>query len=148
MKIILNKDVKGTGKAGQIINVSDGYAKNFLLKKNLAIEATKDILKQHETKINSANHHALEEIKECEKLSETLKQKMISIKAKAGQNGRIFGSVTSKDVSSAIKTQLGLDIDKRKITIELDIKAFGTYNISIKLHTKVLANMKVSVIEE
>lgn len=73
---------------------------------------------------------------------------MISIKAKAGQNGRIFGSVTSKDVSSAIKTQLGLDIDKRKITIELDIKAFGTYNISIKLHTKVLANMKVSVIEE
>ncbi len=148
MKVILKADVKGSGKAGDLVNVSDGYAKNFLFKKGLAAPATAQNLSEKKAKDEAAEHRLAEELAQAEKTAERLEGKTINLTAKAGSAGRLFGSVTAKEIAKAVSQGFGIPLDKRKISLESDIKAFGVYNFTVKLHTKVSANMKVSVTEE
>ncbi len=148
MKVILKQDVKGSGKAGEMVNVSDGYAKNFLLKKGLAVEATAQAINDKANKDAADAHHKQVALDDAKAVAKDLSDKGIKITAKGGANGHLFGSVTAKEVGIALKEQYGVDIDKRKITLESDIKAFGTYTCDIKLHTGVVAKMKVVVSEQ
>ena len=148
MKVILKQDVKGSGKKGDMVNVSDGYARNFLLKKGLAVEATAQTISEKKAKDASALHHAEQEYLAAQKKAEALNGKIVKVTAKAGESGRLFGSVTSKEIAKALQEQYSINADKRKIALDLEIKAFGTYNFTLKLHPKVTANMKVSVSEK
>ena len=148
MKVILTQDVKGSGKKGDVVNVSDGYAQNFLLKKGLAIEATTVAMNQLNMAKESKDFHSEEIRKACEENSKKIDAKTVVIKAKAGAAGKLFGSVTAKEIAAAIKAQFGIDVDKRKIVLDSDIKAFGAYQVSLKLHPQVSAKLTVSVSEE
>lgn len=147
MKVILLQDVKGTGKKGELVNVSDGYARNFLLPKKAAKEATAQAMSE----LKNAEVSKAFQIEEAKKAANASKKliegKSLSIKAKAGQGGRLFGSVTAKEISAELKKQFGLNVDKRKISLDTDIKAFGTYNAEIKLYTGIAATLKVVVTE-
>lgn len=147
MKVILLQDVKGTGKKGELKEVSDGYARNFLLPKNLAKKATAQAMSE----LKNAEESKAFKIEEDKKKANTEKAKIegksINIKAKAGQGGRLFGSVTAKEISAELKKQFGINIDKRKISLDIDIKAFGTYNAEVKLYTGIVAKVKVVVSE-
>ena len=147
MKVILKADVKGNGKKGEIINVSDGYARNFLFPKGLAVEANAQAMNEYNNAASSKAHHEkmLKEAAEANKAK--LDAASVTIKAKAGAGGRLFGSVTSKEIAAEIKNTLKLDIDKKKIVLDSDIKAFGTYNVPVKLYTGISANLKVIVTE-
>lgn len=147
MKVILLQDVKGTGKKGELVNVSDGYARNFLLPKKVAKEATAQAMSELKN-AEASKAFQIEEAKKAANASKKLIEgKSLSIKAKAGQGGRLFGSVTAKEISAELKKQFGLNVDKRKITLDTDIKAFGTYNAEIKLYTGIAATLKVVVTE-
>ncbi|MBQ7798880.1 MAG: 50S ribosomal protein L9 [Oscillospiraceae bacterium] len=147
MKVILKADVKGNGKKGEIINVSDGYARNFLFPKGLAVEANAQAMNEYNNAASSKAHHE----KVLKDAAEDAKKKLdvasVTIKAKAGAGGRLFGSVTSKEIAAEIKNALKLDVDKKKIVLDSDIKAFGTYTVPIKLYAGVTANLKVIVTE-
>jgi len=147
MKVILKADVKGNGKKGEIINVSDGYARNFLFPKGLAVEANAQAMNEYNNAASSKAHHEkmLKEAAEANKAK--LDAASVTIKAKAGAGGRLFGSVTSKEIAAEIKNTLKLDIDKKKIVLDSDIKAFGTYTVPVKLYTGISANLKVIVTE-
>jgi large subunit ribosomal protein L9 len=147
MKVILKQDVKGSGKAGDLVNVSDGYAKNFLIKKGLAIEATAAAINEKKTKDNAVRHHAQVELDNAFATAKALKDKSIKIIAKAGTGGKLFGSVTSKEIADTVSKDFDLSIDKRKIVLDNDIKSFGTFEFQLKLHTGVVAKMKVIVTE-
>ncbi len=152
MKVILRVDIKGTGKAGQLVEVSDGYARNYLLPKNLAEVADKGALNQLKTKVEAQKHHEEEERQKALATAEALNNKSVTCYAKAGQTesgqtGRLFGSVTTKEVADAIKEQLGVEVDRRKIAIDGDIKAFGTYKAQIKLKAGITAAINVVVSE-
>ncbi len=147
MKVILKADVKGNGKKGEIINVSDGYARNFLFPKGLAIEANAQAMNEYNNAVASKEHHEKELRAAAEEHKKKLEAATITIKAKAGSGGRLFGSVTSKEIASEIKAKLSLDIDKKKIVLDSDIKAFGTFTVPIKLYSGVTANLKVTVCE-
>ena len=141
MKVILLEDVKALGKKGEIVNVNDGYARNFILPKKLGLEAnTKNL---NDLKLQNAN----EEKKAKEILEAAQESKSVVIKMKAGEGGRVFGSVSSKEIATAFKDQCGLDIDKKKIQLTDAIKAFGTYDVPVKLHQKVTGILKVKVEE-
>lgn len=147
MKVILLQDVKGTGKNGELVNVSDGYARNFLLPKKAAKEATAQAMSELKN-AEASKAFQIEEAKKAANASKKLIEgKSLSIKAKAGQGGRLFGSVTAKEISAELKKQFGLNVDKRKISLDTDIKAFGTYNAEIKLYTGIVATLKVVVTE-
>lgn len=147
MKVILLQDVKGTGKKGELVNVSDGYARNFLLPKKVAKEATAQAMSELKN-AEASKAFQIEEAKKAANASKKLIEgKSLSIKAKAGQGGRLFGSVTAKEISAELKKQFGLNVDKRKISLDTDIKAFGTYNAEIKLYTGIVATLKVVVTE-
>ena len=147
MKVILTQDVKAQGKKGQLINVSDGYARNFLLPKKAAKEATAQAMSELKN-AEASKAFQIEEAKKAANASKILIEgKSLSIKAKAGQGGRLFGSVTAKEISAELKKQFGLNVDKRKISLDTDIKAFGTYNAEIKLYTGIVATLKVVVTE-
>lgn len=147
MKVILLQDVKGTGKKGELVNVSDGYARNFLLPKKVAKEATAQAMSELKN-AEASKAFQIEEAKKAANASKKLIEgKSLSIKAKAGQGGRLFGSVTAKEISAELKKQFGLNVDKRKISLDTDIKAFGTYNAEIKLYTGIVAMLKVVVTE-
>ncbi len=147
MKVILLQDVKGTGKKGELVNVSDGYARNFLLPKKAAKEATAQAMSELKN-AEASKAFQIEEAKKAANASKALIEgKSLSIKAKAGQGGRLFGSVTAKEISAELKKQFGLNVDKRKISLDTDIKAFGTYNAEIKLYTGIAATLKVVVTE-
>lgn len=147
MKVILLQDVKGTGKKGELVNVSDGYARNFLLPKKAAKEATAQAMSELKN-AEASKAFQIEEAKKAANASKALIEgKSLSIKAKAGQGGRLFGSVTAKEISAELKKQFGLNVDKRKISLDTDIKAFGTYNAEIKLYTGIVATLKVVVTE-
>lgn len=147
MKVILLQDVKGTGKKGELVNVSDGYARNFLLPKKVAKEATAQAMSELKN-AEASKAFQVEEAKKAANASKKLIEgKSLSIKAKAGQGGRLFGSVTAKEISAELKKQFGLNVDKRKISLDTDIKAFGTYNAEIKLYTGIAATLKVVVTE-
>lgn len=148
MKVILKEDVQGSGKKGDIVNVSDGYAKNYLLKRKLAVEATSQALNEINAKKAADAHKIARETEAAQAAANEIKDKMIKILAKAGENGKLFGSVTSKEVADEIKKQLGHDIDKRKITLESEIKKFGTYTAEIKLQHGVTTSIFVMVGEE
>ena len=147
MKVILKQDVKGSGKKGQLIEVSDGYARNFLLARGLAMEANAQNMNVLKAKEASAAHHAQVDRENAEAAAKALNDKTVKIVAKAGTGGRLFGSVTSKDIAAELKKQLKVDVDKKKIVLDSDIKAFGTYPVEIKLYSGVAAKINVMVAE-
>lgn len=146
MKVILKVDVKGQGKAGEVKNVADAYAKNVLFKKNLAVEATPGNLKAFAAKQRRAQEAAEEELNEAKRLKEKLEKETIVVTTKAGEGGRVFGSVTSKQIADALKS-MGYKIDKRKIELEHPIKALGFTKVPVKLHHDVVATLNVHVQE-
>lgn len=148
MKVILLQDVQGTGKKGEIKEVKDGYAQNFLIKKGLAQEANAKNLNLLQGQKDSAQHKIDVDIQNAKDIAAKLDGKTVVVKAKAGQNGRLFGTVTAKEVSAAIKQSLGVDVDKKKITIDLKIEGFGTFAASARLYAGVTAKFTVSVEEE
>ena len=147
MKVILLEDVKALGKKVEIVNVNDGYARNFILPKKLGLEAnTKNL---NDLKLQNANEEkkAKEILEAAQAFAKDLESKSVVIKMKAGEGGRVFGSVSSKEIATAFKDQCGLDIDKKKIQLTDAIKAFGTYDVPVKLHQKVTGILKVKVEE-
>lgn len=146
MKVILLQDVKNVGKKGDIVNASDGYARNFLFPKKLAEEASGANLNKINAIKESERKARLKDIEEAQKLAEDLKTKEVVLKVKAGEGGRLFGAITSKDVSEAIKKQLGIDIDKKKISME-NIKTMGLHEVELKLYTEINGKLKVRVEE-
>lgn len=146
MKVILQKDVKGLGKKGELVNASDGYARNFLFPKKLATQADAQNLTELRNAEESKQHKIDLEIKSANGNKQKLEGKIIKMTAKAGQNGKLFGSVTAKDIASYITKEFSVKVDKRKITVD-DIKAFGTYNAEVKLYNGIVANVKIQVSE-
>lgn len=145
MIVILNKDVKGTGKAGDVVKVSDGYARNMLIPKGLATEATQGNIRHLEKQKAIAAEKKAQEKAAAEAQAEKIKQIFVTIKTKAGDGGRIFGSITSKDISEALKEQHDIDVDKKKIQLNSPIKQTGETTIDIKLYSEVSASLKVIV---
>lgn len=146
MKVILLQDVKGHGKKGELCNVSDGYARNFLFPKKLALQADNAALNELKNREQAAAHHKQEEINAAKETAEKLNGKTVTIKAKAGSNGKLFGSVTSKEIASEIASSLGIEIDRKKMSVA-DIKNFGEYTAEIKLYTGITAKITVKVTE-
>lgn len=146
MKVVLLADVKGQGKKGQLVNVSDGYARNFLFPKKLAIEADNAALNELKNREESAAHHKQEEINAAKATAALLEGKTVTVIAKAGTGGRLFGSVTSKEIAAEIKKSLGVEIDKKKMNAP-DIKNFGEYTAEIKLYQGIIAKINVKVTE-
>ena len=147
MKVILLEDVKSLGKKGQIVNVSDGYARNMILPKKLGVEATSKNL--NDLKLRKANEEkvAQENLDAARAFAEELSTKEIILTLKVGEGGRTFGSVSSKEISEAAKKQLNLDIDKKKLQLENPIRNLGVTNVSVRLHPKVTGSLKVWVKE-
>ena len=148
MKVILLKDVKGSGKAGDVLNVADGYARNFLIGKGLALEATAKNLNDLQGKKASEQHKIDVETAENQDVADKLKDKEVVIKAKAGNGGKLFGSVTAANVSEAVKSQFGVAIEKKKINLSSEIKGFGDFTAQIKLSHGVTFGIKIKVVEE
>lgn len=146
MKVILKADVKSLGKKGDLVNTSDGYARNFLFPKGLAIEANAQAMNEFNNKETAKKFHKAEEIKAANELKDRIEGKTFKVAAKAGANGKLFGSVTAKDVSAAIKEEMCENIDKRKISMQ-DIKAFGTTQIEVKVYQGITAKVFVQVVE-
>ncbi len=144
MKVILLADVKGHGKKGELCNVSDGYARNFLFPKKLAVEADNTALNELKNREQSAAHHKQEEINSAKATAEALEGKAVTVKAKAGQNGKLFGSVTSKEIAAEIENSLNIKIDRKKMQVA-DIKNFGEYTAEIKLYQGISAKITVKV---
>lgn len=144
MDVILKADVKGLGKKGEKVKVSDGYARNFLFPKGLAVEANAQSLTELRNREQSNQHKIDVEIAAANDSKAKLQGKVVKITAKAGNNGKLFGSVTSKEVAAEITKQYGVKVDKRKITMD-DIKNFGSYKIEVKLYTNIVAEMTVMV---
>ncbi len=147
MKIIFLKDVKGSGKKGEVKNVADGYARNMLIPKGFAIEANAKNMAELAGQQASAQHKIDLEIQAAKDAAEKIKGKKVNIKAKAGSNGKLFGSVTAGNVADAMNEQLGVKVDKKKITLSSDIKNFGSYNAVIKLYNGISEKIDVEVIE-
>lgn len=145
MKVILNKDVKGTGKAGDVVNVSDGYARNMLIPRGMATEATAGNIRQLEKKKAIETEKRAEEKAEAQEQAAKLEKALVTIRTKAGDGGRIFGSITSKDIADAIGSQLGIEVDKKKIQLDSPIKQTGETTVTIRLYHEVNASVRVSV---
>ena len=148
MKVILLKDVKGTGKKGEIKEVSDGYARNFLLKKGVAVEANHANMKELDEKSKSKERKALIEYEEAVLLGKQMENVNIQIEVKSGEGGRLFGSITSKEIAEQLKKQKNIDIDKRKILMDEPIRTLGSTLVEIKLHQKVTTKIRVDVKEK
>ena len=146
MKVILLEDVKGTGKKGQVVNASDGHARNFLFPRKLAIEATGSNLATLEAQHKKAEHKLATEVKVAQELAEKLQAKPVKISAKVGEKGRMFGSISNKEVAEAIQSQLGVAVDKKKIVLTEPVKAVGTYTATAKLHTQVNAKVEFEIV--
>ena len=148
MKIILLEDVKALGKKGEIVNVNDGYARNFILPKKLGLEATGKNL--NDLKLQKANEEkvAKQIFDDAKELGKKLEAGKVELSIKVGEGGRAFGSVSSKEIAIAVKDQMGYDIDKKKIQLKDAIKTLGTHNVPVKLHPKVTVELKVVVTEE
>jgi len=146
MKVILLADVKGHGKKGELCNVSDGYARNFLFPKKLAVEADNTAMNELKNREQAKAHHKQEEINAANATAKLLEGKSVTIKAKAGSAGRLFGSVTSKEIAAEIKKSLNVEIDRKKMSVA-DIKNFGEYTAEIKLYPGIVAKLTVKVTE-
>ncbi len=147
MKVILLQDVKGSGKKGELVNVSDGYGRNYLLPHKLAIEADAKAINEMKNAELSKQYKIEQEKLKAAEDAEKLKDCTLTVTAKAGKGGKLFGSVTSKEIAAELKKNFGIDIDKRKIVPESDIKAFGVYNCEVKLYAGISAKIKVMVSE-
>ena len=146
MKVILLSDIKGVGKKDEIINAADGYARNYLLPKKLAVEANAENMSKLNNKKEAASFKKDVEKQNAEELAKKLKGIMLKLKVKAGENGKIFGGITAKEISENLKSQYNFMIDKKKIELKETIKALGEYNVPIKLFEGVVADLKIQVI--
>ncbi len=148
MKVILQQDVKGHGKKGELVEVADGYARNFLLPRKLAVEANTANLNEMKMQEAARAHHAAQALAEAKEAAAKLSSCTVKVAAKAGQNGRLFGAVTSKEIADALSAQFGIEVSKNKLVLPEAIKSFGTYTVKAKLHSEVTAEFKVTVGEE
>ena len=148
MKVILQQDVRGQGKKGQLVEVSEGYARNFLLPRKLAIAATPDAINTMNLKEKARKAEEARLKAEAEATAEKLKECMVKLTAKAGSGGKLFGAVTTKEISEGLKEQFGVDVPKQKLVLEEPIKAFGSYQVKAKLGFEVTGTVYVSVYEE
>ena len=148
MKVILLQDVKSLGKKGEIVNVNDGYARNFILPKKLGAEATARNLNDLKLQKNNEKKVAQENLKAAEELAKKLAAGRVELAIKVGEGGKTFGSVSSKEIAAAVEEQMQLDVDKKKIQLKETIKTLGTHMVSVKLHPEVTAELKVIVKEE
>ncbi|WP_341301070.1 50S ribosomal protein L9 [Lysinibacillus sp. FSL H8-0500] len=148
MKVVFLKDVKGKGKKGEIKNVADGYAQNFLIKNGYAAEANAQALSQLEGQKKLAEKNAAAELAEAQALKDKVETLTVELKAKSGEGGRLFGSVSTKQIADALQKVHGIKIDKRKMTLPDGIRALGFTNVPVKLHQEVTATLKVHVTEE
>ncbi len=147
MKIILLKDVKSLGKKGDIINANDGYARNYILPQKIGVEANSKNLNDLKLQNANADKIAAQNLADAQALGEKLGQQKVVVSMKAGEGGRVFGSVSTKEIAEETKKQTGIEIDKKKIQLPEAIKGFGMYDVPIKLHPKVTATLKVHVVE-
>lgn len=148
MKVILTQDVKGVGKKDQILEVNDGYARNFLILKKLGVQASTANLALLKSKQDSRDFKKQEEKKEAERIKEKLEKIRLDIKVKSGENGKIFGGVTSKEISDVLKDKYSINIDKKKIELKETIKIVGITTVDIKLFEGIIGKVKVNVIPE
>lgn len=148
MKVILTEDVKSLGKKGEIVEVSDGYARNFILKTKKGIEANGKNLNDLKLKKANDDRIAQEQYEAAVELGKQIEAGKIEVSIKTGEGGKVFGSVSSKEIATEVKNQMGLDIDKKKVQLKETIKSLGTHNVPIRLHAKVTAQLKVVVTEE
>ena len=148
MKVILLQDVKSLGKKGDIVEVNDGYARNFLLKTKKGVEANNKNM--NDLKLHKANQDkiAQEQLEAARELCRKLEESKVTVSIKTGEGGRAFGSVSSKEIAAAAQEQLGLDIDKKKVQLKEQLKSLGTFHVPVKLHPKVTAELTVNVTEE
>ena len=147
MKVILTQDVKGSGKKGELINASDGYARNYLIPKKLAIEATPQALNELKQKEAAMERRLAIEKQAAMDSAASVKEKTVKISGVSGNNGKLFGSITAAEVSAELKKQFGLDVDKRKIVLDGDIKSYGTFNAEVKFGYGISAPIYVLVSE-
>ncbi|MCD8045975.1 MAG: 50S ribosomal protein L9 [Clostridiales bacterium] len=147
MQVILLQDVKSLGKKGEVVKVSDGYARNVILAKKLGLEATAKNMNDLKLQNQHAEKVAEQQLEHAKQMAEDLKDKQVEVKIRAGEGGRTFGSVSAKEIAAAAKEQLGLDLDRKKMVLPEPIKALGTYEITVKLHAKVTGMLKVKVTE-
>jgi large subunit ribosomal protein L9 len=148
MKVILLKDVKGTGKKGEVKEVSDGYARNFLLARKLAVVADNTAIKELQEKNKSQEIRAQKEYEAAVELGKKMEELNIVIYSKSGEGGRLFGSITSKDIAEQVKKQYNIEVDKRKITLDEPIRVLGSRFVEIKIHQKVVTKIRVDVKEK
>lgn len=148
MKVILKADIKGVGKKDQIINASDGYARNFLLPKNLAVEANNDNVTKLQSKQNANAYKKSQEKEEAQKTAEKLSKIQLKIPVKTGENGKIFGGVSAKEIAEQLKANYNIEVDKKKIDLKETIKTLGIRNITIKLYEGVIGQLKIDIISK
>lgn len=148
MKVILKADIKGVGKKDQVINASDGYARNFLFPKNLALEANSENMSKLKAKQDSNAFKKSQEKEEAEKIADRLSKILLKIKVKSGENGKIFGGVSSKEIADNLEKQYKIKIDKKKIDLKETIKNLGVVNVEIRLYEGVIGKLKIDVISE
>lgn len=148
MKVILLQDIKNVGKKNEIINANDGYARNFLFPKKLAVEANKDNMLKLEAKQASNAHKKNLEIEENKKKAKQIEEITLSLKVKAGANGKTFGGITTKEIAEGLKKQTGIDIDKKKISLKETIKTLGTYTVEIKFGDGVTAQLRICIVPQ
>ena len=148
MKVIILEDVKSLGKKGEIVNVSDGYAKNFIIPKKKGVEANGKNLNDLKLQNANAEKIAAQKLADAQALAKEIEEKEIVLQMKVGEGGRTFGSVSTKEIAQAAKEQLGFDIDKKKMVLDVPIRDLGVHNVTLKLHAKVTANLKVFVKEK
>ena len=147
MKVILQQDIKGKGKRGQMIEVSDGYARNYMLPRKLAVEATADNVNTMRMTDKAQQEKRQKEREEAFAISKKMKDMVVVVRAKGGGAGRLFGSITTQEIAAAIKAQEGIDIDKRKIVLDGQIKTVGDYKVKVKLGYEITAELKLRVEE-
>ena len=148
MKVILKADIKGVGRKDEVINASDGYARNFLLPKNLAVEANNDNMAKLKAKQNAAQYQKNQEKEEAMKVADKLEKILVKVKVKAGENGKIFGGVSAKEIAQELEKEYNIKVDKKKIDLKETIKTLGTQVVEIKLFEGVIGKVKVDVISE
>lgn len=146
MKVILTVDIKGVGKKDQIINANDGYARNYLFPKNLAVPADKGNLTNLQSKKSSEEHRKELEKEAAKQIADKIEKITLKLPVKAGENGKVFGSVTSKEIADNLEKQYSIKVDKKKITLAEPIKVLGTFNIEIKLYDGVIGKLKLNVV--